>query len=300
MSALEHVPSIAHRAQPPHGRFVRIFLGNLEARVMLVILLGMLALTAVPTGWLPHDPTVANLIDRFIPPAWLPGGSWEHVLGTDQLGRDVLSRIVFSARYTFLVSGVATVVATVFGVVAGMVAGLRGGVADAIIMRVVDVFLVFPVILLALALVVALGPSLLNLILVLALSAWAGYARIIRGAVLSLRGLEFITASRALGATELRLFSHLLLNLVSPILVLSTFEVARFILTESAISFLGLGIAPPAATWGGLLGDGRRYLYQAWWTTAFPGLAIALTVMSLNFLGDGMRDALDPLSAKRS
>lgn len=292
-------------AAPPEAkrllnRRARLFLRNSENGVMLILLALLVLISFVPADSLPQPPTHVNLAERFLPPAWAEGGTLDHPLGTDFLGRDLLSRIIYSARYTLLIAGLATLVATVAGTTGGLIAGFRGGWMDTVIMRIADILLAFPVILLVLALVAVVGHSLINLILVLALSAWAGYARVIRSAVLTLRAQEFIDAARSLGASEVRiLWQHILPNIMSPVLVLSTFQVARFILTESAISFLGLGVAPPASTWGGMIGDGRTYLYDAWWVSAFPGLAIALTVLIFNFLGDAVRDAFDPFSVGR-
>jgi peptide/nickel transport system permease protein len=202
---------------------------------------------------------------------------------------------VVAARLTLLIAGAATVLATLAGTVAGLVAGYFGGSADALIMRGVDLMLAFPLVLLVLALVAALGASVVNVILVLALTGWAELTRVIRASVLSLRELEFVEAARALGAGAGRVLSrHVLVNVVSPLLVLGTVLLARFILTESAISFLGLGVAPPATTWGAMIGEGRKYLFEAWWATAFPGLAIVSAVLVVSFAGDRLRDAFDP------
>ncbi|MBI4277986.1 MAG: ABC transporter permease [Armatimonadetes bacterium] len=281
------------------GRRGRLFLRSGENRVLLALLAALLLLCAVPVARLPANPIRVNVALRFETPSW-GTASGAHVLGTDFLGRDVLSRIVYAARYTLFISGIATVLATASGTLAGLLAGYYGGGTDAAIMRAVDMMMAFPVILLVLALVAVLGPSLFNVIFVLALSAWAAYARVIRSAVLSLREMDFVEAARAMGARDTRiLWHHLLPGLVSPIVVISTFQLARFILTESAISFLGLGVAPPMATWGGMIGDGRNYLYEAWWVTAFPGAAIVGTVLIFNFLGDAMRDAFDPFTIGR-
>ncbi len=288
------------RVAERRSRRTRLFFGNIENRIMLALLAVILFTALLPVRWLPQNPSEVDLAKRFTPPAWAPGGVRAHPLGTDFLGRDVLSRIAYSTRFTLLVTGLATIVAGILGTAAGLLAGFRGGLTDTLIMRLADTLLAFPVVLLVLALVATVGPSLVNLVLVLAVSAWAGYARVIRSQVLILRAMEFIEAARAVGVEEGRiLLRHMLPNVMSPILVLSTFQIARFILTESAISFLGLGIAPPASTWGGMIGEGRTYLYEAWWVTAFPGLAIATTVLIFNFLGDGMRDAYDPFSVGR-
>lgn len=258
----------------------------------MAILLGM---AAWPRAFLPDDHTIPRLALRHRPPAWEAGGSATYPLGTDALGRNLLTRIVVATRLTLFIAGAATILATLAGTAAGLSAGYFGGVADALIMRGVDMMLAFPLVLLVLALVAALGASVGNLILVLALTGWAELTRVMRGSVLGLRELEFVEAARALGAGAGRVLArHILVNVISPLLVLSTVLLARFILTESAISFLGLGVAPPATTWGAMIGEGRKYLFEAWWATAFPGAAIVLAVLVTSFGGDRLRDIFDP------
>jgi peptide/nickel transport system permease protein len=255
----------------------------------------LLAMVVWPRAWLPDDHTTPRLALRHRPPAWMAGGEPRHPLGTDALGRSLLTRIVVAARLTLVIAVSATVLAVVAGAVAGLYAGYVGGAGDAVIMRWVDVMLAFPIILLILALVAALGASVINVILVLALTGWAEFTRVIRSATLGLREMEFVEGARAIGASASRIvWRHVLVNVASPILVLATFLVARFILTESAISFLGLGVSPPATTWGAMIGEGRKFLFEAWWATALPGAAIVLAVLVCNFVGDSMRDAFDP------
>lgn len=276
------------------GRRLRVFWSAWDTRVSTFLLLLLLVAFFFPTEWLPARHTQPELLLRHLPPMTAKGDV-TYWLGADSLGRDLFWRLVGSTRLTLLISGSATILATVAGTAAGLTAGYYGGRADSLVMRLVDIMLAFPVLLLALALVSSMGRSTVNLVLVLALSGWAGYTRVVRSAVLALRERDYVEAARATGATGLRIiWRHLLPNVMSAVLVLSTFNLARFILTESAISFLGLGPAPPDVTWGGIIGEGRNYIYEAWWVSAMPGAVIFLTVLVFNFLGDSMRDAFDP------
>ena len=241
------------------------------------------------------DPVEQDLSVALKPPGWLEDGSWAHPLGTDHLGRDVYSRLVYGARVSLTISVLAALLGAAVGVAAGLAAGYLGGRLDMVIMRVVDLNLAFPLILLALAVVALLGANLRNLVIVMAITTWMIYARVVRGVSLSLREQEFIQAVRALGAGDTRIVvRHILPNVAAPILVIWTLEVARVILMESALSFLGLGVPPPTPTWGRMLAEGRDYLTVAGWIAVFPGLAIMVTVLGINFLGDGLRDLLDP------
>jgi peptide/nickel transport system permease protein len=233
----------------------------------------------------------ARLLPPFAPAA--PKG--RHLLGTDQLGRDVLSRIIYGARISMSISLSATVLAGGLGFAIGIVAGYRGGLTDTIVMRLADLQLAFPFILLCLAIVAALGPSVGNLILVFVVTSWPVYARMARASVLSVRADEYLQAALALGASTARiLMRHVVPNVVAPMLVLGSFEMARVIIVEAALGFLGLGVPPPRPTWGTMLADGRAYIRDAWWLSTFPGLTIMLVAAGMNFLGDAFRDALDP------
>jgi peptide/nickel transport system permease protein len=243
----------------------------------------------------PWDPGKQMLLKRLRPPVWQQRGLGEHPLGTDHLGRDILSRVLHGGRISLGVGLCAVTLSALIGVPLGLMAGFFGGRADAFIMRIVDVFLAIPYILLAMGVVFALGPSLLNVILVMAVTRWVQFARIVRAEVLSIREREFVTGARARGNRSLRvLLRHVLPNALTPIIVVATLELAFMIIYESALSFLGLGVQPPTPTWGWMLSDGRNYLATAWWLATLPGLAIMLTVLAVNLLGDWLRDTLDP------
>ncbi|HUO64737.1 MAG TPA: ABC transporter permease [Terriglobales bacterium] len=243
----------------------------------------------------PWDPGRQMLLKRLRPPMWEARGLREHPLGTDHLGRDILSRILYGGRISLGVGLSAVTLSCLIGVSLGLLAGFHGGRTDAFIMRVVDVFLAIPYILLAMGVVFALGPSLLNVILVMAVTRWVQFARIVRADVLSIREREFVSGARARGSRSTRLLlRHVLPNALTPIIVVATLELAFMIIYESALSFLGLGVQPPTPTWGWMLSDGRNYIATAWWLATFPGLAIMLTVLAVNLLGDWLRDTLDP------
>jgi peptide/nickel transport system permease protein len=243
----------------------------------------------------PWDPARQMLLKRLRPPMWQERGLREHPLGTDHLGRDILSRILHGGRISLGVGLTAVTLSALLGVSLGLLAGFFGGRTDAFIMRVVDVFLAIPYILLAMGVVFALGPSLFNVILVMAVTRWVQFARIVRADVLSIREREFVAGARARGNRPLRLLlHHVLPNALTPIIVVATLELAFMIIYESALSFLGLGVQPPTPTWGWMLADGRNYLATAWWLATLPGLAIMLTVLAVNLLGDWLRDTLDP------
>ena len=261
--------------------------------ITVLLLMGSAALAAPQIA--PWDPGRQMLTKRLRPPAWQARGLWEHPLGTDHLGRDILSRIVHGGRISLGVGLSAVTLSCLIGVSLGLVAGFYGGRADALIMRVVDVFLAIPYILLAMGVVFALGPSLLNVILVMAVTRWVQFARVVRADVLSIREREFVSGARARGNRSGRLLlRHVLPNALTPIIVVATLELAFMIIYESALSFLGLGVQPPTPTWGWMLADGRNYLATAWWLATLPGLAIMLTVLAVNLLGDWLRDTLDP------
>jgi ABC-type dipeptide/oligopeptide/nickel transport system permease subunit len=276
------------------------FIGNRLAVLGAILMLIILILAILAPVIKPHDPLKQNLRNTLVPPAWYAGGSIDYLLGTDHFGRDILSRLLYGARASLPASGLAAIFALLLGTSVGLVAGYFGGALDTLLTGIVDVFLAFPLILMALALAAILGPSLRNLVIVMALTGWMSYARVVRSAVLSLKNTEFVTAAVVIGARDLRIIlRHIFPNVIGQTLVLFAYGFSQFIILESALSFLGLGIPPPTPTWGRMLYEGRDYLTVAPWTITFPGIAIMLTVLSNNFIGDGLRDALDP-SLRRS
>jgi peptide/nickel transport system permease protein len=261
----------------------------------LTVILATAALAAAAPALVPASPTRNDLLARLNPPMWVAGGDRGHPLGTDTLGRDVLSRLLYGARVSLAVGLTAVAVAGAIGVALGLVAGYYRGWVDDVLMRVGDLHLAFPVLLLGVALLSVLGASLVNLILVLAISGWVTYARIVRGETLSLVEREFVAAARALGAGDGHvIWRHILPNVWPPIIVVATFSVARMIIAEASLSFLGLGIPPPAPSWGAMLDEGRNYITTGWWLALFPGLAILVLVLGINLVGDWLRDVLDP------
>jgi peptide/nickel transport system permease protein len=243
----------------------------------------------------PHDPLKGSLSKRLKPPAWMQGGTLEHPLGTDKLGRDILSRIIYGARISLMISLVAIFVGGSIGTTLGVMSGYFGGKLDALIMRLVDISLSLPTILLALVLVAAAGPSFGTVITVIAVLLWARYARLVRGETLSIKERDFIARARVAGASHARIMARYIFpNVVNSLVVLATLQVGATIILESTLSFLGVGIPRPAPAWGVMVADGRELIVTAWWVSMFPGLAIMLTVLSLNLLGDWLRDHLDP------
>ena len=261
---------------------------------LVPVLIALLAAAFAP--WVaPHSPTSGRLAARLMPPAWQEHGSVARFLGTDLLGRDVLSRLIWGARISLLIALSATVLGAAVGSLLGLVTGYYRGRVDRIVTKLIDVQLAFPFVLLAIAVIAVAGPSIPVLVIVLAIGSWVGHARIVRGLVLGLREREYVQAAKALGAGTPRvIFRHLLPEVLSVILVLATFDVGRIIILESTLSFLGLGVQPPTPSWGSDLRDAAAYVRQAWWIAAFPGFAIMIVVLGVNLLGDVLRDILDP------
>lgn len=277
------------------SRTWRKFVRNPAAIAGAAVLLVVIGAAFLAPWIAPHDPARQSLIRRFTPPVWAETGKAAHLLGTDQVGRDILSRIIHAARISLIVGIAAVVVSLTVGVTLGLLSGFLHGRVDTVIMTVVDVTLSFPQLLLALAFVAALGPSLTTIIVVLGLTGWERYTRVVRAEVLALREKDFVEAARALGASSTRmLLRHLLPNTFSSIIVLSTLQVAQAILQEAALSFLGVGTGSAYPTWGHMIALGRDFVSVAWWLPTFPGLAILVTVLAINLVGDRLRDALDP------
>lgn len=266
-------------------------LSTIASAVLLLLLLA----AALATVIAPFDPSAQDLSVRLKPPTWLVDGSPDHWLGTDSLGRDVLSRLIIGSRISVTVGVVAVSISGVVGTTIGIVAGYFGGLTDQALMRLADIQLAFPSILLALAILAVVGPGFLNVLLVLGATGWVSYARVIRAQVLSLREREYVLAARALGAgAGLILVRHILPNALSPLIVIATLQVASVVIAEASLNYLGVGVPVETVTWGGMLSDGQLYLATAWWLAVFPGLAIMVTVLSVNLLGDALRDILDP------
>jgi peptide/nickel transport system permease protein len=243
----------------------------------------------------PHDPLAQAITQRLRPPLWVADSGQSFILGTDQLGRDVLSRIIWGSRVSLIIGVIPVLVSAPVGVALGLIAGYYGRSTDHVIMRLADIQLAFPFVLLAIAIIAVLGPEPINIVLVLGISGWVLYARIVRGEVLTLKRQPFVESARVVGLTDrLIMLRYLLPNVMPAVIVVATFAVAYMILLESSLSFLGLGVQPPAPTWGGMLSEGREYISNAWWLSILPGLAIMLTVLSINFVGDWLRDILDP------
>lgn len=261
-----------------------------------LVFVGVLVVVAFwPVAWLPQDPYLTGLVRRLRPPVWMAGGSWEFPLGTDALGRDILSRMMLGTRYSLIIAGLAVAISAGVGVTLGIVAGFFGGRVDSVIMRLVDVQLAFPLLLLVIAVIAVIGNSIPILIVLLGISGWAQYARLVRSETLRILVQEYIEASRAMGNGSLRtIVKHVVPNAMTTIVVFGTFEFARILLLESAVSFLGLGVQPPTPSWGSMIADGREHIFMGWWVSAIPGVAIFLAVLAFNFLGDGLRDVFDP------
>lgn len=286
--------TVNEKVPPKKDKRVTRFLRSRRAILGSLFLLAIM-LAAVFAGAIsPANPEVIDMSHRLSPPS--RGGAYgKFLLGGDQLGRDILSRIIYGARISLTVGVTAVLLSGTLGVLLGLLAGYYGGRTDETIMRLADIQLAIPTILLAIALVGVLGPSLRNLIFVLGVTGWVIYARTIRGVVLSLREQQFVEAARALGSGDRRtLFRYIMPNVWTPAIVVASQQMGFMIIMESALSFLGLGVPPPTPTWGGMIADGRGYLATAWHVTTLPGLVLMATVLAVNFFGDGLRDVLDP------
>ena len=264
--------------------------------IPLLILAGLLFVPAIFADLIaPHDPVKINLSDRLQPPAWLEGGSFTYFLGTDRQGFDILSRIVHGARISLAISLLAIALGGGVGTLLGLIAAYRGGWVDTLIMRIVDIKLAFPSILLALVLVAVMGGGFTTVVLVISLLLWARFARMLRGEALSIKEQDFIARAQVAGASPMRIMMrHIFPNVVNTVVVLATLEIGHVIILESTLSFLGAGLQQPTPAWGLMVADGRALIVSAWWLFFFPTLAIVLTVLAMNLLGDWLRDRLDP------
>ncbi|MGD9890536.1 MAG: ABC transporter permease [Dehalococcoidia bacterium] len=266
---------------------------------VLLVLLSLLVLFVAAGVFAPllapYAPNEQSLTNRLRPPVWQDRGTWEHPLGTDNLGRDVLSRVIYGARISLIVVAVSIPGSMIFGTFLGLMAGYRRGLIDSFLMRLVDVQLALPAILFAVLLAAVYGPSLTNVLAIIVVWRWASYARLVRGEVLSLRERDFVTASRTIGASDSWIMiRHLVPNLVNAVVILATLDIATVILIEAALSFLGVGMPPPTPSWGAMVSEGRNFITVAWWLVTIPGLAILTVSLVGNLLGDWLRDLLDP------
>jgi len=270
--------------------------GGVVGFVMVVAVIAV----AVLAPWLaPYDPQKQNITQRLRPPAWQEGGSVQHLLGTDSLGRDVYSRVIFGSRISLAVGLTATALSALLGVSLGLVAGYLGKGIDAVLSRVGDVQQAIPFLVLAIAVAAMLGPGLTNLILVLVVTTWVTFFRVVRGEVLSVREDQYVWAARSIGCSNMRIMLRTILpNVMASVIVIATLLVANMIIFEASLSFLGLGTPSNIPTWGRIVSDGREYVSSEWWISLFPGLAILITVMGINLLGDALREVLDPRQRK--
>ena len=281
--------------ESPFRRNIRLFLSSRLSTVSAAVVLAFVVLAVAAPLFAPQDPNETDLFRRLQPPVWMAGGEWTYVLGCDALGRDILSRIIYGARISIFIGFVVILMATGIGIVAGLAAGYLRGWTDVVISRVVDILLGFPYLIFAIALIAMMGPGLQNILLVLVYKEWVVPCRVVRGETLAAREVEYVEAARALGASRRHIMlREILPNILSPLVVVSTIRMAHVIILEASLSFLGLGVQPPTASWGSMVADGRAFMLEAWWVSTFPGLAILLLVLAINVASQGLRDAFDP------
>lgn len=277
------------------ARNLMLFAGSKLSLASAVVVLGFVVMALAAPLIAPHDPYETDLFRRLQPPAWMPGGDWSFLLGCDALGRDILSRIIYGARISIFIGAAVILVATTVGILAGLAAGYLRGWVDMVISRLVDILLGFPYLIFAIALIAMTGPGLQNIILALAYKEWVIPCRVVRGETLAAREVEYVEAARAMGGSRRYIMlREILPNILSPVVVVSTVRMAHVIILEASLSFLGLGVQPPTASWGSMVADGRSFMLEAWWVSTFPGLAILLLVLSINVVSQGLRDAFDP------
>ncbi len=274
---------------------VREFMANRLAVLSALVVLGFCVLAVFAPLIAPHDPNADDLFRRLQPPAWRDGGEWAYPLGCDALGRDILSRLIHGSRISIIIGVTVILVATTIGTLAGLASGYLRGVIDVLIARLCDILLGFPYLIFAIGLMAMMGPGFENIILVLVYKEWVLPCRVVRGETLAAREMEYVESARALGASP----SHVMLreilpNILSPVIVVATYRIAQIIIVEASLSFLGIGVQPPTASWGSMVADGREFLLDAWWVSTFPGLAILALVLAINVASQGLRDAFDP------
>ncbi|MFD0681173.1 MULTISPECIES: ABC transporter permease [unclassified Paenibacillus] len=274
--------------------FKRLVQSKTGAVGMVVLFVIAIIAVAAPVLAL-HDPAQTNVARKLLPPAWAARGLAEYPFGTDNLGRDIWSRLIYGSRVSLIVGFCSVVVSGIIGIVLGLISGYYGRWVDSLIMRIVDALLAIPTILFMMLFMFVLGPGIGTLIFVIGVTSWVSYARMVRSEVLAVRERDFVRSARAVGAGDFRIiFVHVLPNVISSFIVISTLSVGRVIIAEASLSFLGLGIQSPDVSWGGMLSDGRQYLATSWWVATFPGVVITITVLAVIFVGDWLRDWLDP------
>ncbi len=274
---------------------VREFMANRLAVLSALVVLGFCVLAVFAPLIAPHDPNGDDLFRRLQPPAWRDGGEWAFPLGCDALGRDILSRLIFGSKISITIGVAVILVATTIGTLAGLVSGYLRGIIDVLIARLCDILLGFPYLIFAIGLMAMMGPGFENIIVVLAYKEWVLPCRVVRGETLAAREMEYVESARALGASRMHvMLREILPNILSPVIVVATYRIAQVIIVEASLSFLGIGVQPPTASWGSMVADGREFLLDAWWVSTFPGLTILALVLSINVASQGLRDAFDP------
>lgn len=294
-TALTALSPAASAAESPLRLSWRRFTQNRFAMAASAVVL-LFLLMAIFAPWIaPQDPNDSDLMRRLQAPVWMEGGEWAYPLGCDALGRDLLSRIIFGSRVSIFIGAAVIFIATAVGVVAGLLSGYLRGWVDTVISRVVDILLAFPYLLFAIGLMAMMGPGLQNIILALAYKEWVIPCRLVRGETMALREVEYVEAARAVGGSSLYIMAREILpNILSSVIVVSTLRMAHVIILEASLSFLGIGVQPPTASWGSLVADGRSFIWDAWWVSTFSGVAILLLVLAINVASQGLRDAFDP------
>lgn len=272
----------------------RLFLSD-NYGVFFATVFTLFVLMAIFAPWIaPHDPNAGSLLRRLQPPAWLPGGDWSYVFGADALGRDILSRLIYGARASIFIGVVVVLLSAAIGTFLGLLSGFMGGIVDAVISRIVDVLLAFPLLIFAIGLMGMMGPGLGNILLALVLKEWVITCRLVRGQTLDVRDKEYVEAAAAIGLSPIRtMVQEILPNIFSTVVVVATLRVGTIIIVEASLSFLGIGIQPPTPAWGTMIADGRVFMLNAWWVSAMPGIVIFLLVLSTNLFGQSLNDAFD-------
>lgn len=281
--------------ESPLRRGLKLFFSSKLSTVSAVFVFIFIAMAILAPFVAPQDPNETDLFRRLQPPAWIEGGEWAFFLGCDGLGRDIFSRIIYGSRISIFIGLAVIVVATSIGIVTGLASGYFRGWVDILISRIVDILLGFPYLIFAIALIAMIGPGLQNIILALVYKEWVVPCRVVRGETLAAREVEYVEAARALGGSSWHIMlREILPNILSPVIVVSTIRMAHVIILEASLSFLGLGVQPPTASWGSMIADGRSFMLDAWWVSTFPGLAILFLVLAINVASQGLRDAFDP------